>query len=44
MRERALLVHADLQIDSRPGEGTEVCLDIPTQQVGLLPGSPESTT
>jgi two-component system, NarL family, sensor histidine kinase UhpB len=44
MRERALLVHADLQIDSRPGEGTEVCLDIPTQHVGLLPGSSESTT
>jgi two-component system, NarL family, sensor histidine kinase UhpB len=44
MRERALLVHADLQIDSRPGEGTEVCLDIPSRNVGQLPGSPVSTT
>ncbi len=37
MRERALLVHADLQIDSRPGEGTEVRLDIPARDVGLHP-------
>lgn len=37
MRERALLVHADLQIDSRPGEGTEVRLDIPARDVVLHP-------
>lgn len=29
MRERALLVNADLTIDSPPGHGTEVCLTIP---------------
>jgi two-component system, NarL family, sensor histidine kinase UhpB len=34
MRERALLVHAELQIHSRPGEGTEVSLDIPARDIG----------
>ena len=38
MRERALLVHADLQIDSEPGDGTEVRLDVPALAVGRLPG------
>ncbi|GGL06833.1 hypothetical protein GCM10011588_21530 [Nocardia jinanensis] len=29
MRERALLVNATLTIESPPGHGTEVCLDVP---------------
>jgi two-component system, NarL family, sensor histidine kinase UhpB len=32
MRERALLVGGRLSIESRPGEGTEVCLTVPLDQ------------
>lgn len=38
MLERALLVSGELDVNSRPGEGTSICLDLPI--VGTKEGSP----
>jgi two-component system sensor histidine kinase UhpB len=35
MRERALLVGGSLEIDSSPGKGTTVKLDVPTRDIGV---------
>lgn len=42
MRERALLVGAKLEIDSRPGKGTTVRLEVPTHN-GAVPDGAEET-
>jgi two-component system, NarL family, sensor histidine kinase UhpB len=34
MRERAMLIGADLAITARPGAGTEVCLQVPLDETG----------
>jgi two-component system sensor histidine kinase UhpB len=42
MRERALLVGGKLEIDSRPGKGTTVKLDVPIRVEVSADGSPEA--
>ncbi len=37
MRERALLVGGTLDIDSRPGKGTSVVLEVPAQPASPAP-------
>ena len=43
MRERALLVGGKLEIDSRPGKGTTVRLEVPIREDATAEREPEST-
>lgn len=43
MRERAMLIHADLQIHSTPGIGTKLTLSIPEQEApAMIPALPKT--
>jgi signal transduction histidine kinase len=43
-RQFALLMGGDLSVEARPGGGSRFCLDLPLEELPVLPGSPEPST